>query len=83
VPEYHGPLPPGDVVALAANPTVAQRLTGADPARVRDIARTASHPGELPPAAELVAAVGAVLGIEGAGHGYAGALAALEAPGGG
>src|SRR5207249_6945218 len=26
VPEYFGPLPPGDVVALSANPTVAQRL---------------------------------------------------------
>ena len=23
LPEYHGPLPPGDVVALSANPTVA------------------------------------------------------------
>src|SRR5262249_53272200 len=30
VPEYYGPLPPGDVVALGANPTVAARLTGAD-----------------------------------------------------
>ena len=28
LPEYHGLLPPGDVVALSANPTVAQRLTG-------------------------------------------------------
>ena len=35
VPEHYGPLPPGDVVALAANPTVAHRLTGAEPAQVR------------------------------------------------
>ena len=33
VPEHWGPIPPGDVVALGANPTVAQRLTGADPDR--------------------------------------------------
>ena len=33
VPEHFGPLPPGDVIALGANPTVAQRLTGADPGR--------------------------------------------------
>ena len=55
LPEYHGPLPPGDVVALAANPTVAQRLTGADPARVRAVARTATASEELPRANELVA----------------------------
>src|SRR5205823_6037262 len=47
VPEYHGELPPGDVVALGANPTVVSRLTGADPHRVREVARTASAPQEL------------------------------------
>ena len=31
VPEFYGPLPPGDVVGLAANPTVVSRLTGAEP----------------------------------------------------
>ena len=36
VPEYHGELPPGDVVALGANPTVVARLTGADARAVRD-----------------------------------------------
>ena len=50
VPEFWGPLPPGDVVALGANPTVVSRLTGAEPARVRAVARTASSPDELPPA---------------------------------
>ena len=35
VPEYHGELPPGDVVALGANPTVVARLTGAAARAVR------------------------------------------------
>ena len=41
VPEYYGPLPPGDAIALAANPRVVARLTGAEPAAVRAVARTA------------------------------------------
>ena len=69
-PEYHGPLPPGDVIALRANPTVAARLTGADPERVREAAPTASSPAELPPARELLAGIAAALGIEGADRGY-------------
>ena len=40
MPEHYGPLPPGDVIALAANPRVVARLTGADPAAVRAVART-------------------------------------------
>jgi ribosomal protein S18 acetylase RimI-like enzyme len=63
VPEHFGQLPPGDVVALAANPTVAQRLTGADPARVRAVARAAASPGELPPPDELLAQLATVLGV--------------------
>jgi ribosomal protein S18 acetylase RimI-like enzyme len=63
LPEYHGPLPPGDVVALNANPTVAHRLTGADPERVRDVARTASSAAELPPAENLYAELADVLGV--------------------
>ena len=38
------PLPPGDAIALAANPRVVARLTGADPAAVRAAARTAASP---------------------------------------
>jgi ribosomal protein S18 acetylase RimI-like enzyme len=63
LPEYHGPLPPGDVVALNANPTVAHRLTGADPERVRDVARNASSAAELPPAENLYAELADVLGV--------------------
>lgn len=70
VPEFYGPLPPGDVIGLAANPTVIHRLTGADPAAVRAVARTATAPAELPPARELLASIAGVLGLEGALHGY-------------
>lgn len=71
VPEYHGPLPPGDVVGLGANPTVAHRLTGADPARVKEIARIARSAGELPPPGELFDQLVELFGLEGTAHGYA------------
>ena len=54
VPEYYGTLPPGDVIALAREPAVVARLTGAEPAAVRAVARTAASPDELPPAPELL-----------------------------
>jgi hypothetical protein len=63
VPEYHGPLPPGDVIALGANPTVVSRLTGADPARVREVARTGASPADLPPALELHAQIAGLMGV--------------------
>jgi ribosomal protein S18 acetylase RimI-like enzyme len=71
VPEFYGPLPPGDVVALAANPRVVSRLTGADPEAVRRIAVTAPTPAELPPARQLLAELAAAMGIEGVSHGWA------------
>ncbi len=64
IPEYGGELPPGDVIALGANPTVVARLTGADPQRVRAVARTAKSPSELPPAEDLYRAIADVLGVE-------------------
>jgi ribosomal protein S18 acetylase RimI-like enzyme len=64
VPEHLGSLPPGDVIALSANPTVVHRLTGADPAEVRVVARNASSTGELPPAADLLHQLLAVLRVE-------------------
>lgn len=70
VPEYYGEVPPGDVISLAANPTVVARLTGADPAEVRRVIVTGKSPDELPPADELAAAVGSLLGVEGGDHGY-------------
>jgi hypothetical protein len=71
VPEFDGPLPPGDVIAMAANPTVISRLTGADPHRIRSVARTASSPSELPPASDLLAQLADAMGLQGAGHGWA------------
>ena len=70
VPEFYGPLAPGDVIGLAANPTVLARLTGADPKRVRAAAPTAATPADLPPAREILAELAAALGLEGADHGY-------------
>ena len=64
VPEYFGALPPGDVISLGANPTVVARLTNADPARVRAVARSAASPAELPPAQELYEQIAAVLGVK-------------------
>jgi len=64
VPEFFGPLPPGDVYALGANPTVVARLTGADAGRVRETARTAASPADLPPAQELYEQIAAVLGLQ-------------------
>ncbi len=70
VPEYQGSLAPGEVISLEANPTVLARLTGADPQRVREVALTAETPAELPAPLELLAGLAAVIGVEGAVHGY-------------
>jgi ribosomal protein S18 acetylase RimI-like enzyme len=71
VPEFYGPLAPGDVIGLAANPTVLARLTGADPKRVRAAAPNAAAPADLPPAREILVELAAALGLEGADHGHA------------
>jgi hypothetical protein len=64
VPTYYGPLPKGDELALAANPTLIARLTGADHDEVRRVARNAASPAELPPPGELYAQIGRLLGLE-------------------
>jgi ribosomal protein S18 acetylase RimI-like enzyme len=69
VPDYFEPLPPGDIVALGANPTVVSRLTGAEPSRMRAAARTASSPDDLPPPDELLQQIASAMGLEGAGRG--------------
>jgi hypothetical protein len=71
VPEFYGPLPPGDVVGLAANPTVISRLTGAQPDTVRRVARTAPSPADLPPARELLVELATTMNVEGAETGWA------------
>jgi ribosomal protein S18 acetylase RimI-like enzyme len=64
VPTYYGELPKGDELALAANPTLVARLTGADRDEVKRIARTAVSPAELPPAAELYEQIALLMGLE-------------------
>jgi len=70
IQEHYGPLPPGDVIALAANPRVVARLTGADPATVRAAAVHGVTPADLPPPEEVLAALAAAVGIEGGDHGW-------------
>jgi hypothetical protein len=79
VPEYYGPLPPGEVIALGANPRLMARLTGADADAVRATARTATGPDELPPASALVAELARLFGIPHASFGYASATGQPDA----
>lgn len=64
VPTYYGALPKGDELALAANPTLVSRLTGADKDEVRRVARNASSPDELPPPPELYETIARMMGLE-------------------
>ena len=64
VPTYYGDLNKADELSLAANATLVSRLTGADPATVRAVARVASSPSELPPARELIGQIAELLGVE-------------------
>jgi hypothetical protein len=74
IQEYYGPLPSGEVVALAANPTLVERMTGADRREVRAAALHGKRPDELPPPAETAASLARAMRIEGAEHGYRDAL---------
>jgi ribosomal protein S18 acetylase RimI-like enzyme len=64
VPDYYGRLPKGDELALAANPTLVARLTGARPDEIRRIVRNADSPDELPPADELYEQIAEMMGLE-------------------
>jgi len=64
VPSYYGMLSKGDELALAANPTLVARLTGADPDAVRHVARTAASTSDLPAAEELYQEVAKLMGLE-------------------
>ena len=75
VPEYHGPLPPGEVIALRANPVVVERYTGATQAAVRAATPVADSPGELPPARDVLVGLSTALGLSGAEYGWADAPA--------
>lgn len=79
VPEYHGPLPPGEVIAMGANPRVVNRLTGADANRIREVARTAESPDDLPPPAETLEKLADALGVAAATVRYSEAAARDDA----
>lgn len=64
VPNYYGPLSKGDELALAANPTLVARLTGAERDDVKRVARTGGSPAELPPALELYEQIAQLMGLE-------------------
>jgi hypothetical protein len=64
VPTYYGELAKGDELALAANPTLVARLTGAEREDVRRVARTAVSPAALPPAPELYDSIARLMGLE-------------------
>jgi hypothetical protein len=64
VPTFYGELSKGDELALAANPTLVSRLTGAGRDEVRRIARTAETPADLPPARELYEQLAQLMGLE-------------------
>jgi hypothetical protein len=70
VPEHYGPLPPGEVIALGANPRLMARVTGAVPDDVRAAARTARSADELPPASELLGNLARVFRVPRAEFGY-------------
>ena len=63
VPEYYGALPPGDAMALRANPTLLARLTGGRAPAIREAAKTAASPAELPAAEEVAAGLAEALAI--------------------
>ena len=66
----------GEVVAVGASMGgyCALELVRRAPERVRAVVRTAASPAELPPAEELVAQIGELLGLAGAELGYEEAL---------
>ena len=66
IQEYYGPLPSGEVVALAANPTLVERMHG-------------KRPEEVPPPVETAAALARAMRIEGAEHGYRDAVSLEDA----
>lgn len=71
VPEFHGSLPPGEVIALHANPVVIERYTGAAQASIRAATPVAALPSDLPPARELIVGLAHALALAGAEHGWA------------
>ena len=49
---------------MGANPRVVSRLTGVDAGRIRDVARTAERPEDLPSPTGTLAQLAEIFGIE-------------------
>jgi ribosomal protein S18 acetylase RimI-like enzyme len=64
VPNFYETHDMSDELALAVNPTLVARLTGADREEVRRVARTAASPADLPPAEDLYQELARVMGLE-------------------
>jgi ribosomal protein S18 acetylase RimI-like enzyme len=64
VPTYYENLDTSDELALAINPTLVARLTGAEREAVRRAAPTAASPSELPPADTIYRGLAEVMGLE-------------------
>lgn len=64
VPTFYGELPKVEELALAANPTLVARLTGAEREQVRRVAQTGATPAELSPADELYDQIARTMGLE-------------------
>jgi len=64
VPNYYESHDMSDELALAINPTIVARLTGADREAVRRVAQTAASPADLPPADEIYRRLAEVMGLE-------------------
>jgi len=64
VPSYYETHDTSDTLALAVNPTLVARLTGADREEVRRVARTAPSPADLPAADELYRELAKAMGLE-------------------
>jgi ribosomal protein S18 acetylase RimI-like enzyme len=64
VPNYFETHDTSDELALAINPTLVARLTGADREAVRRIAQTAASPADLPPADEIYRELAQAMGLE-------------------
>jgi hypothetical protein len=79
VPEYYGELPPGEVIALGANPRLMSRMTGADTDEVRRVAQTGDSPEALPPTRELLAGIARLFGVPAAEMSFRDALGAQGA----
>jgi hypothetical protein len=64
VPNFYETHDTSDELALAVNPTLVARLTGADREKVRRVARNATSPADLPPAEELYRELAQAMGLE-------------------